>query len=324
MIYALAITGPTASGKTGLSLELAKRLSAEIISADSMQIYRGMDIGTAKATAAERAEVAHHMIDFLPPHLDYSVESYRAAALDAARDIVSRSKLPIFVGGTGLYMNALMRAPMAEVPESSREYRDKAMADIRSERDVHALWERLNSIDPESAAAIHENNTRRVIRALEIYDMTGKTKSYFDRLSKEAAPDIRIGMITLDYHDRETLYSRVDKRVDIMIADGLVDEVSRLVSTGALKKDSTAAQAIGYKEIVKYIEGELTLGEAIELIKLSTRRYAKRQLTWFRHCEGAARLYMDTEIGALRDPSDVLSEALSVTENFINLFGKEQ
>ena len=309
MIYSLAITGPTASGKTSLSIKLAGELSAEIISCDSMQIYCGMNIGTAKATAEERELVAHHMIDFLSPTEDFSAQAYRAGAIAAARDITSRGRLPLFVGGTGLYIDSVMRAETSEVPESSREYRDRMLESVKTEGDAEALWQRLYEIDPESALKTHKNNIRRVIRAIEIYEATGKTKSYFDRLSKAESTEIKIGMITLDFHNRENLYRRVDERVDIMMRDGLEEEVRSLYEKGLLLKSSTAAQAIGYKEIIDYIEGKTTLNEAIELIKLSSRRYAKRQLTWFRHEEGAYRLYIDTEEGAMRDFDDILSEA---------------
>ena len=324
MLKAIAITGPTASGKTAISLALAKSLSAEIISCDSMQIYKGMDIGTAKATPKEREEAPHHMIDFISPTEDYSAEEYRSAALKVAGEITARGALPLFVGGTGLYVDALMRAPMTAVPESSREYRDAAMEKIKDESDVIALWERLRSVDPESAEAIHRNNVRRVIRALEIYDKTGKTKSHFDKMSRLKSPDIEIGMITLDFHDRDTLYARVDSRVDEMIKEGLVDEVRRLYDSGLLIDGSTASQAIGYKEMLLYIKGESTLSEAVELIKLSTRRYAKRQLTWFRHEVGAYRLFVDREDGSLRSKDGLISESISYANQFLKEFSSNE
>ncbi len=309
MIKALAITGPTASGKTALSLAVAESIGAEIISCDSMQIYRGMDIGTAKATAEERAAVPHHLIDVVSTDEDFSAESYRKLALPTAREIVARGSIPMFVGGTGLYIDTVMRSASESVPESSREYRDEQMARIKTEADIDALWQRLAEVDPESAAAIHKNNVRRVIRAIEIYERTGKPKSYFDRLSKEKNPEISVDMITLDFHERENLYSRVDARVDQMIDLGLVGEVESLYESGLLKDEYTAAQAIGYKEIISALRGEISLEEAVELIKLSTRRYAKRQLTWFRHEEDAYRIYIDTECGEMRKFEDILSEA---------------
>ena len=317
MIKALAITGPTASGKTAISIHLARELSAEIISCDSMQIYKGMDIGTAKATEEERAAVPHHLIDIISPNEDYSAERYRRDAVRAAEEIYARGRLPMFVGGTGLYIDTVMRAPTERVPESSREYRNRILDSVKSEADIDALWKRLLEIDPESAEAIHKNNVRRVIRALEIYDTTGKTKSYFDRLSRTAPADISVSMITLDFHDRENLYKRVDERVNTMIGEGLIDEVSSLLRGGFLREGTTAAQAIGYKEMLSYLRGEATLTEATELVKLSTRRYAKRQLTWFRHEDGAYRLYLDSEDGATRDACDVLSEARAAADGLL-------
>lgn len=322
MIYSLAITGPTASGKTAVSIELAKALSAEIICCDSMQIYKEMNIGTAKATEEEQSAIRHHMLDVVLPTEDFSVEAYRSGAMAAADEITSRGKLPIFVGGTGLYVDALMRAPMSSVPESSREYRDAMLAKIKTEGDIDSLWERLREVDPESAEAIHKNNVRRVIRALEIYEMTGRTKSYFDALSKKESPDIKVGMITLDFHNRENLYLRVDKRVDEMFESGLLDEVASLYGRGILPEGRTASQAIGYKETVSYLKGEITLDESRELIKLSTRRYAKRQLTWFRHEADAYRLYVDDEDGKMRGADEIINEAHSAALHFTEGFDK--
>lgn len=317
MIKAIAITGPTASGKTALSIELATRLGAQIISCDSMQIYRGMDIGTAKATAEERAAVPHCMIDFLPPTEPYSAESYRKAAMSEAERIVGEGSLPMFVGGTGLYIDTVMRGCEVATPESDPEYREKILADISSEEDRQRLWERLREVDPESAEKTHYNNIKRVIRALEIYDATGIPKSVFDRESRGAASDVSVKMITLDFHDRELLYKRVDKRVDIMMREGLYDEVLSLYEAGLLRDDTTAAQAIGYKEIVSAIRGECSLDEAVEEIKLSSRRYAKRQLTWFRHKGEAIRIFADTEDGRLRDLKDICDEAEKIVREFL-------
>ncbi len=316
MIAALALTGPTASGKTALSIELARAVGCEIISCDSMQIYKGMDIGTAKATEMEQAAVPHHLIDIISPLDSYSTEAYRVDAIAAAADISSRGLLPLFVGGTGLYIDSLMRAPMSQVPKSALEKRPDASAPSVTEEERDALWQRLFEVDPESAEAIHKNNVRRVMRALEIYDMTGKPKSYFDRLSRAESADIKVGMITLDIHNRQTLYDRVDARVDSMMAEGLLAEVRRLYLSGMLLDGTTAAQAIGYKEIIKHLKGECTLDEAIELIKLSSRRYAKRQLTWFRHEKDAYRLFLDTDDGKMRDVEALLSEALAYADSF--------
>ncbi len=310
MIFALAITGPTASGKTALSLELAERLGGEIISCDSMQIYKGMDIGTAKATAEERARVPHHLVDFLSPTQSYSAEAYRTDACRCVRDISERGRLPIFVGGTGLYIDTVKRSNSQAAPESDPEYRDKILSEIKTDGDIDRLWQRLKSIDPESAEKIHKNNVKRVIRALEIYDKTGIPKSALDKQSLSGFGEVYVGMITIDFLDREKLYDRVDKRVDIMMAEGLLPE-ARSLYDGGLLKDGTASQAIGYKELLEYIEGRCSLDEAVEKIKLFSRRYAKRQLTWFRHEQDAKVIYADREDGSLKDMSEMLAEALS-------------
>lgn len=315
-IRALAITGPTASGKTALSLLVAETLGCEIISLDSMQIYRGMDIGTAKATADERARAPHHMLDILSPLEKFSAEDYRTAALVCARDIISRGKIPLFVGGTGLYLDTLMRGVSPESPPADDAVRARLMAEAESEGGAHRLWLRLAEVDPESAEKTHENNIRRVVRALEIYELTGRTKTYFDNLTKSVARDITALHITLDFHERDNLYSRVDARVDIMMREGLVDEVRGLYEAGLLCDDSTAAQAIGYKEIVSYLRGEITEDEAVELIKLSSRRYAKRQLTWFRHNTDAHRIYVDGEDGKMRTADELKAEALAAISQF--------
>ena len=317
MSFALAITGPTASGKTALSLALAERLGAEIISIDSMQIYKDMNIGTAKATAKERARIRHHMIDFLSPDESYSAEDYRASAMEVLRDIEQRGKLPLFVGGTGLYMDTVMRGSELTSPPSSDELKEKLLASATTDEEREALWQRLYEVDPESAEKTHKNNVRRVVRALEIYELTGKTKTYFDNLTRAQKPDVTVGMITLDFHNRDNLYSRVDLRVDQMMEEGLLSEVSSLYTGGVLKKGTTAAQAIGYKEIISYIDGECTLDEAVDFLKLSTRRYAKRQLTWFRHNTDAKRLYIDREDGTMKDKDELLSELYEMADELI-------
>ena len=317
MSFALAITGPTASGKTALSLALAERLGAEIISIDSMQIYKDMNIGTAKATEEERGRVRHHMIDFLSPDESYSAEDYRAAAMDVLHDVEGRGKLPLFVGGTGLYMDTVIRGSELASPPSSEELKQRLLAVSNTDEEREALWQRLYEVDPDSAEKTHKNNVRRVIRALEIYELTGKTKTYFDNLTKAETPDVEVGMITLDFHNRDNLYKRVDLRVDQMMEEGLLDEVTALYKGGILKKGTTAAQAIGYKEIISYIDGESTLSEAVEFLKLSTRRYAKRQLTWFRHNTDAMRLYVDREDGTMKTKDELLSELFAMADELI-------
>lgn len=317
-MIALAITGPTASGKTALSLEVAEAFDGEIISCDSMQIYKGMNIGTAKATPEEQARAPHHMIDLISPLENYSAEAYRIAATECARQIEARGRLPIFVGGTGLYIDTVIRGSCADSPESSPEYREKILAEIKGEADRQALWERLRRVDPVSAEKIHYNNLKRVIRALEIYDTVGIPKSSLDERTKGKNPDVTVGMITLDFHNRDNLYSRVDRRVDIMLRDGLVGEVRSLYEQGLLSGETTASQAIGYKELLPYLCGECTLEEAAEELKLSSRRYAKRQLTWFRHETDAYRIFVDCEDGRLKGSEELRDEAVSVARTVIN------
>ena len=316
MIRALAVTGPTASGKTSLSLALAEALGAEIVCCDSMQIYKRMDIGTAKATSEERARAPHHMLDFLSPDRQYSAEDYRSDALAVAWEITERGRLPIFVGGTGLYIDTLMRGKQ-ESPPSDPALRDELTAIANEEGGVDRLWQMLRECDPASAEKTDKRNVRRVVRALEIFKLTGITKTAFDEASRKVAPDIEIGLITLDFHNRDNLYQRIDERVDIMMREGLLDEVRGLYNDGLLLPEFTSSQAIGYKEIVAYLEEKCTLDEAIAEIKLSSRRYAKRQLTWFRHETDAMRVYMDGEDGKMRDADDIFGEVMSFAKEFI-------
>ena len=312
MIKALAIVGPTASGKTALSLALAERLGCKIISCDSMQIYKGMDIVTAKATKEERARAEHFLIDFLDPRESFSVEGYRKMAMDAAREISAGGSIPLFVGGTGLYIDSVMRLENTGAPESNEEYRAAQMEIASQDGGEDVLWNRLREVDPESAEKIHKNNVKRVIRALEIYEATGKTKTWFDSQTNAPNPELSVKMIALDFHDRELLYDRVNRRVDIMMEEGLLAEVKALYDGGMLKPEATAAQAIGYKEIVDYLEGRCTLPEAVEMIKLSSRRYAKRQLTWFRHERDAIHLTVDKAEGGMKSAEELVREAISL------------
>ena len=315
MIEALAITGPTASGKTALSLSVAEALGCEILSCDSMQIYKGMDIGTAKATAAEQARVPHHLIDLADPREPFSAQDYADAAISCAEDIVSRGHIPLFVGGTGLYISTLTRASMTEVPKASDEYRDAILLTVRSEEDKLALHERLRQVDPISAQAIHPNNLRRLIRALEIFDRTGKPKSYFDELSRTAEPPMSIKTVAIDVHNRDLLYERIDRRVDIMMNEGLEAEVRALYEGGMLLPDTTAAQAIGYKELIGYLKGEKSLVSSVDEIKQASRNYAKRQLTWWRADRGAIPLFADTDDGIMKSADRMLEEYMQLTGN---------
>lgn len=279
----LIITGPTATGKTRLSVELAKNLGGEVVSADSMQIYRGMDVGTAKVTNDEMQGVAHHMIDVADPMEDYSVSRYVAEATACIGDILSRGKLPIVAGGTNLYIDSLVRGlDFAQTQE------DKALREeLNAQYDAlggEAMLSRLGEFDPERAAKLHASDKRRIVRAIEIFTLTGETMTEHDRKTQLLPPRFDAMKVALTFSDREMLYSRINSRVDIMVRQGLFDEVQALLNKG-LSPESTAMQAIGYKEPAAYLRGEIGRDEAIEQIKLSSRRYAKRQLTWLRRDE---------------------------------------
>ena len=276
----LVVTGPTATGKTALSVELAKKLGGEIVSADSMQIYRGMDIGTAKVTKAEMQNIPHHMIDIADPSEDYSVSRYVEEADAAVRGILSRGRLPIVAGGTNLYIDSLIAGlDFAEKAEDAalRESLNKQYDDIGGE----AMLEHLRGFDPERAAKLHPADKRRIVRAVEIYILTGETITRHDEETKKRPKRYDAVKIALTFADRAVLYDRINARVDKMVSDGLFDEVKGLLDSG-LSPACTSMQAIGYKEPAAYFRGEMSKDAAIELIKLSSRRYAKRQLTWFR------------------------------------------
>ncbi len=272
-IKVIAVAGPTASGKSSLALSLADYFGGEVVSFDSMQIYREMDIGTAKATQEERARVPHHMIDVADPSENWSLAEFADAAHAAIADIAARGKLPVLCGGTGLYLdNILFDTKLSEAPGDPL-YRD-SLAEISNEE----LHSRLMAVDPASAEAIHMNNRRRVIRALEIFHSTGKTKSEWDAASRVKTPRYDAFILGLYASDRAYLYRRIEERVDEMMDRGLAEEVRRL----APALGSTAAQAIGYKEILRGLNGECSMEQAVEDLKTATRRYAKRQMTWFR------------------------------------------
>lgn len=276
----LVVTGPTATGKTALSVELAKKLGGEIVSADSMQIYRGMDIGTAKVTKAEMQNIPHHMIDIADPSEDYSVSRYVEEADAAVRGILSRGRLPIVAGGTNLYIDSLIAGlDFAEKAEDAalRESLNKQYDDMGGE----AMLEHLRGFDPERAAKLHPADKRRIVRAVEIYILTGETITRHDEETKKRPKRYDAVKIALTFADRAVLYDRINARVDKMVSDGLFDEVKGLLDSG-LSPACTSMQAIGYKEPAAYFRGEMSKDEAIELIKLSSRRYAKRQLTWLR------------------------------------------
>ncbi len=287
-----AVTGPTASGKTALAIELAKRLDGEIISCDSMQIYRGMDIGTAKPTREELAQVPHHLIDILPADAPYSCSDYVKDAERAVEDIASRGKLPIFCGGTGLYLDRFLKGGNDDGAACDENLRAE-LKKFADEKGIDALYERLLKLDPVAAETIHKNNVKRVIRAIEICLVTGEKKSEIDKKNAEIVDKYDHKVITLAFENRELLYGRIEKRVDQMIDEGLVEETRRLMDDGVFERSITAAQAIGYKELFPYLRGEATLEDCVDELKAATRRYAKRQVTWFSGKDYAHKVYVD-------------------------------
>ena len=305
----LAIVGPTASGKSALAEALAARLDGEIVSCDSMQVYRGMDIGTAKPDRETCARVRYHLIDVVDPAQEFSMVEYLCLADRAVSDILSRGKLPILCGGTGLYLDAFLRG-MPESPGGDPTLR-AGLAALAAERGGDYLLEELAKVDPESAAAIHPSNIRRVIRALEIYQTTGITKTEWDRRSREQPMRYRATVLYLSFEDRSLLYRRIDERVDEMIRLGLVAETERLMQAGVFDASSTAAAAIGYKELIPYIRGECELGAAVDLLKMATRRYAKRQITWFSAKPYVTRIFADRE-GKLRKFEEIVNNAIEL------------
>ena len=274
----IVICGPTASGKTALSIELAKQLNTEIVSADSMQIYKDMNIGSAKPTLQEMQGIKHYMLDFVSPDERYSVADYKKQATIYIEEILKKGKIPIVVGGTGLYIDSLIYNIEYNEIEYDEKYR-KELEEIAKNEGLDVLYDRAKEIDPEAIKSISKNDKKRIIRILEIYKATGKTKTEQEILSRknEVPYDYKVFAINMD---RQVLYDRINKRVDIMVEQGLIEEVKMI--SEKYKKYPTAMQALGYKEIKQYLDGNLTKEEAIEKIKQETRRYAKRQLTWFR------------------------------------------
>ena len=275
----ITIAGPTASGKTALSIQLAKGMDGEIVSCDSMQVYKDMDIGTAKPTREEQAGIPHHMLSVAEPWEDFSVSRYCAMADPIVEDILRRGKSPIIVGGTGLYMDALIRGnAFAPCPSTGRREELEALA---ASQGIEAVIERLRAVDPGSAARLHPSDQKRIIRAMEVYLETGMTITEHNRKTQEIPPKYHPIRFTLTDRQRQTLYDRIDRRVDAMVEAGLIEEIQGLLARGIPEK-CTAMQAIGYKEFVAALHGACSLEEAAGQVKQSSRRYAKRQLTWFR------------------------------------------
>ncbi len=307
----LAVVGATASGKTALSIALSRALGGEILSFDSMQVYRGMDIGTATPTKEERAAAVHHFINIKDPWESYSCADFVGMAREKIDALCARGVLPVLCGGTGLYLDGLLCGGAYEsAPPTDAALRERLLAEA-AEKGAQALWERLRVADPESAVAIHPNNVKRVVRALEIYEICGKTKSQLDRESRPGALCYDATVIGLKYHDRELLYRRIDRRVDMMMEEGLLDEVRELDAAGLLASSPTAAQAIGYKELLGYLRGEVSLTVAVADIKLATRHYAKRQMTWFRGRPYVRWIDAD-QAGDMRPFEDIVADALSL------------
>lgn len=274
----IVICGPTASGKTSLSIELAKRINGEIISCDSMQIYKEMDIGTAKPTIEEMQGIKHYLMDFVSPDERYSVADYKKDAKLAIKEILQKGKVPIIVGGTGLYVDSLIYEIEYPNIEFDEEYRKK-LEQIAEYEGLEKLYQQAKEIDPEAIQKISENDKKRILRILEIYHATGKNKTEQEKESRKKEVEYDYKVYALKW-DREKLYERINKRVDIMIEQGLIDEVKYIYKK--YEKFPTAMQGLGYKEVVEYLNQEITKEEMIDKIKQETRRYAKRQLTWFR------------------------------------------
>lgn len=304
----ICIVGPTASGKTALSIALAKQLDTEIISSDSMQLYRDMNIGTAKPDWAERDGIPHHMLDVAEPGEDFSVARYQEMADACAQSILERGRIPIVCGGTGLYLDALIEGNTFSGEESSGHLR-AFFQEIGEKSGVHTLHQMLQTVDPESAQRIHENNVKRVIRALEVYAQTGMTIGEYNAQHKPKEPKYHAVLLALCPSEREILYERINRRVDQMMEQGLLEETQRLWSEGKLR--GTAAQAIGYKELLPYLEGSDTLENCVETLKRASRNYAKRQLTWLRRDKRVNWLLYDSAEefpDLLRRANAILSE----------------
>ena len=309
-IPVIAVVGPTASGKTRLAVDLAKRFHGEVISADSMQVYRYMDIGTAKASKEEQQGIPHYMIDFLDPGQPFSVAEYVEMAGKYAADISKRGKIPIVAGGTGLYIDSFLGNTVFQPIRSDPELRLSLQREA-DEKGGEYLLQQLALVDPELAAKLHPNNKGRIIRALEVFRLTGIPMSVHQREAVSHPSPYRSCYIGLDFSQRQALYDRIGQRVEQMLRDGLEEEARSLMQKGF---GATAAQAIGYKEFFPYWEGKCTLADAAEEIKKQTRHYAKRQLTWFRRRQETHWFYPDLETYP-----DLLKNAVSAIQNELAL-----
>lgn len=299
----VVIVGPTASGKTALSVELAKKIDGEIISSDSMQIYKDMDIGTAKVTKEEMQGIKHYLVDFVSPDTRYTVSDFKRDSESAIKEIIAKGKTPIVVGGTGLYVNSLIYGIEYQDMNFDEQYRNELMQIAETEQGLKSLYEQAKKIDPEAIEKISQNDKKRIVRILEIYKTTGKTKTEQEILSrqKDVDYDFKVFGITME---RSLLYDRINHRVDIMIEQGLENEVRNLISK--YSEFPTAMQGLGYKEVVEYFEGKIPYEEMIEKIKQESRRYAKRQLTWFR--KNKETIWLDATEGMDKNINTILGE----------------
>ena len=304
----IILTGPTAVGKTELSIALAKAVGGEIISADSVQVYKELDIGSAKITCEEMQGVHHHLIDVLLPTEDFSVALFKDMAVKAMDEIYSRGHIPIIVGGTGFYIQSVLYDINFEETDDDG-YRSMLEEKYKQEG-AHALHDMLREVDPVSADNIHMNNVKRVIRAIEFYHQTGKCISEHNELERQKTSPYNAAYFVLNC-DRDILYDRIEKRIDIMLENGLIDEVKNLVSKYSLTKDMVSMQGLGYKEILAYLNGEYSLDEAIYILKRDTRHFAKRQLTWFRRERDVIWVDKDT----LKDEKEQLDYILTVLKS---------
>lgn len=287
----LAVVGPTASGKSDLAVALCKRYGGEVVSCDSMQIYKKMNIGTAKPTEDDMKGIAHHLVDFLEPGFEYSVSDYVSDAEKCVNELSERGVLPVFCGGTGLYIDSYLSGLEFSDFQNNPEIRQRLENELLTVG-IEELYRRLSDVDWESAEKIDIHNEKRVLRALEVYETTGVSASEWNRRSLVNAKPKDCLVIGLDYENRDTLYERIDRRVDLMLEMGLLDETKMLIDEGVLSS-KTASQAIAYKEFLPYFSGELSLSECVELLKRNSRRYAKRQLTWFRRNKNIKWIYRD-------------------------------
>lgn len=304
----LCVVGPTASGKTKMAVALARRFGGEVVSVDSMQIYRGMTIGTAAPTAEEMEGVPHHMIAVADPAEQWSAARFCQAADACIQDILSRGKLPVLAGGTGLYLDALIRGDDFAPGSQGGEVRLRLQRELR-EQGPEALLERLRTVDPETAGRLHLRDEKRILRALEIYEQTGEPMSLRDRRGRQRPDRYEAVYIGLSFRDREDLRRRIDRRVDDMVRQGLLQEVQDLLDSG-LPRDATALQAIGYKQFLAVADGTATADQAVEEVKLRSRQYAKRQLTWLRRNPAIHWIYWDKEPdfpAALQNATDFLT-----------------